>query len=485
MLDGVERQVELGDHAVFLEHRQDALHPVVRAVVEGDDHRPRGESRPPVPVVGQVARQDRRVAVVPEPVELGRERLRQRVVGRELRALGLRQRGVVGGQRLDAVVVEDRDHAGRDRPLVEGDEAVRGFGLGAGVRRRRRRWHGQRRRGPARWSGRGAHRSAPRRRRSTAAAMTVRVSRSGCTRQRRSGRSRRRRRGWPASASRASSMSVPVAEGLGRYPSRPMATTERDFYVILGVERTATDAQIKAAFRKLAQTVASGRQPGSRGARSASRRSTRPTRSCPTRNGARATTPSDEPASTVGRVDPAAPGSRASVASRTSSTRSSVAVLARHPPGVAGRSPAPTSATTSGSPSRRPSRAPRRRSSSPSWAPARRAAATARNPAPSRSPARPATAAVRCAPSARRCSARWSTSTPARAATARARSSRRRATPAKATAGPNASGRCACRSRPASTRATRSACRTRARSGRAAGRRAACTSPCTSCRTRR
>ena len=38
-----------------------------------------------------------------------------------------------------------------------------------------------------------------------------------------------------------------------RYPSRPMATTERDFYVILGVERNATDAQIKAAFRKAAQ----------------------------------------------------------------------------------------------------------------------------------------------------------------------------------------------------------------------------------------
>ena len=32
-----------------------------------------------------------------------------------------------------------------------------------------------------------------------------------------------------------------------------MATTERDFYLILGVERTASDAQIKAAFRKLAQ----------------------------------------------------------------------------------------------------------------------------------------------------------------------------------------------------------------------------------------
>ena len=32
-----------------------------------------------------------------------------------------------------------------------------------------------------------------------------------------------------------------------------MATTERDFYLILGIERTATDAEIKRAFRKLAQ----------------------------------------------------------------------------------------------------------------------------------------------------------------------------------------------------------------------------------------
>src|SRR6185369_14960951 len=32
-----------------------------------------------------------------------------------------------------------------------------------------------------------------------------------------------------------------------------MATAERDYYVILGVERTATDAEIKRAFRKLAQ----------------------------------------------------------------------------------------------------------------------------------------------------------------------------------------------------------------------------------------
>lgn len=32
-----------------------------------------------------------------------------------------------------------------------------------------------------------------------------------------------------------------------------MATTERDFYLILGVERTASDAEIKRAYRKLAQ----------------------------------------------------------------------------------------------------------------------------------------------------------------------------------------------------------------------------------------
>ena len=34
---------------------------------------------------------------------------------------------------------------------------------------------------------------------------------------------------------------------------RAMATTERDFYLVLGVERTATDAEIKRAYRKLAQ----------------------------------------------------------------------------------------------------------------------------------------------------------------------------------------------------------------------------------------
>src|SRR5260221_12355909 len=32
-----------------------------------------------------------------------------------------------------------------------------------------------------------------------------------------------------------------------------MATTERDYYLVLGVERTATDADIKRAYRRLAQ----------------------------------------------------------------------------------------------------------------------------------------------------------------------------------------------------------------------------------------
>src|SRR5262249_11314295 len=35
--------------------------------------------------------------------------------------------------------------------------------------------------------------------------------------------------------------------------SRSMATTERDLYEVLGVERGASDAEIKRAFRKLAQ----------------------------------------------------------------------------------------------------------------------------------------------------------------------------------------------------------------------------------------
>ncbi len=217
--------------------------------------------------------------------------------------------------------------------------------------------------------------------------------------------------------------------------------------------------------------------------RSASRRSTRPTRSSAIPSAASATTCSGGPASMapVARVR----GSRASAASRTSSMRSSAAGPARRPRGAAVRSLAPTCATTCGSRSRRPSRAPRRRSSSASSSRATRAAETAPNPGPSRPPARSAMAAARSATSARRCSARWSTSAPVRAARARARSSRRPATPARARAGSRRSGRSGSRSRPASTRATRSASRTRARPARAAARPAACTSRSTSRRIRR
>ncbi len=56
---------------------------------------------------------------------------------------------------------------------------------------------------------------------------------------------------------------------------------------------------------------------------------------------------------------------------------------------------------------------------------------------------RSATAAARSAASARRCSARWSTSAPARAARARARSSSRPAPPARARAAPSSDARCA------------------------------------------
>ena len=51
-------------------------------------------------------------------------------------------------------------------------------------------------------------------------------------------------------------MRIALTPGRGRASRilrRPMATAERDYYEVLGVERTATDAEIKRAFRKLAQ----------------------------------------------------------------------------------------------------------------------------------------------------------------------------------------------------------------------------------------
>ena len=252
----------------------------------------------------------------------------------------------------------------------------------------------------------------------------------------------------PLTAGRETTLPAPVVASLGgRLPGQPppvsfssMATTERDFYVILGVERTATDAEIKRAFRKLAQQW----HPDVNTDPAAQERFKEINEAYQVLSDPERRSRYD----TFGRagVDggpggPGGPGSRGSAASRTSSTPSSAGERAPDPRGAAGHSPARTFATTCGSPSRRPSRGPRRRSSSPSSSRARRAAATAPSPAPSRSPARNATGAARSAPCARPCSARWSTSAPARAVTARARSSRRRATHATVTAGRSASGR--------------------------------------------
>ena len=97
----------------------------------------------------------------------------------------------------------------------------------------------------------------------------------------------------------------------------------------------------------------------------------------------------------------------------------------RRPRDAATRGRAPTSATTSGSPSRRRSTGPRRRSSSRSTG--RCETCDGNGAKPGTEPIDLPTTAAAAARSGRpagRCSARWSTSRPARAARARARSSR-------------------------------------------------------------
>ena len=98
------------------------------------------------------------------------------------------------------------------------------------------------------------------------------------------------------------------------YPSGSVATTERDFYEILGVQRTASDAEIKRAFRKLAQqwhpdvNTDPAAQERFKEINEAYQVLSDPDR----RSGA--TTRSAGPASTAARRAPA--GSRASAASR-------------------------------------------------------------------------------------------------------------------------------------------------------------------------
>ena len=164
------------------------------------------------------------------------------------------------------------------------------------------------------------------------------------------------------------------------YPFVPMATAERDFYEILGVERTATDAEIKRAFRKLAQqwhpdvNTDPAAQEQFKEINEAYQVLSDPERR------SRYDTFGRAGVERRCRRRRAAAGSRGSVASRTSSTRSSAGERVPPRPGADGRSPARTCATTCGSPSRRRSRAPRRRSSSPPSSAARRAPAAAPKP---------------------------------------------------------------------------------------------------------
>ena len=142
----------------------------------------------------------------------------------------------------------------------------------------------------------------------------------------------------------------------------PMATTERDYYEILGVERTATDAEIKRAFRKLAQQW----HPDVNTDPAAQERfkeinEAYQVLSDPERR--RATTCSGGPAWTAARPGGAGFegfGGFRDIFDAFFGGGAGAASARRGRP-----SPARTCATTCGSPSRRPSTAPRRRSSSP------------------------------------------------------------------------------------------------------------------------
>ena len=264
------------------------------------------------------------------------------------------------------------------------------------------------------------------------------------------------------------------------YPSRSNGH-RLDYYSVLGVERGACDAEIKRAFRRLAQQWHPdvNEEPGAperfKEINEAYQVLSDPQRRQPYDLFGRAGVGGGG----EGDSGSAPPGS---VASAASSTRSSAV---RRPPrhGAGGRRRDRTCATTCGSRSRRRSPGPRRRSTSGCSTRARPAAAAGPKPGHPPRRARIATDAARFERCARRCSGRWSTCRRARAAGARVASSRPDASRARARAASSASATFASRSRPASTRATRSGCPAKARSGRAAAPRGAFTWRSTLART--
>ena len=120
----------------------------------------------------------------------------------------------------------------------------------------------------------------------------------------------------------------------GRWPSAPRSSMRRltqdlrrlsmlrevgahgfkDYYATLGVSKTASDKEIKQAFRKLARKYHPDVNPGTRRPRRGSRRSTKPTRCSATRRSGASTTssaPTGGPTRTSGRDAQGFPGASA------------------------------------------------------------------------------------------------------------------------------------------------------------------------------
>ena len=114
----------------------------------------------------------------------------------------------------------------------------------------------------------------------------------------------------------------------------------KDPYKTLGVDRKASDDEIKKAYRKLARQYHPDTNPGDKTPRSASRRSRARTRSCPTRRSASSTTPAAASSAAV-------PGRRRSAAAAVAARAAASAASATSCPtssgsgGGAGRGPRP------------------------------------------------------------------------------------------------------------------------------------------------